>query len=264
MILFSIFHTTSQDIAKSDLFADIVSLLVIVFVAVALVMFRKSYGAQQITRGILPGIIMLFMAACLKTINDIYRLPWIIRYVLTDAFIAIAGIYVGITFIVLIKKLYASSNIDQLTGCFNKECFQGFLRLELARSNRKKQKLSLLYIDVDNFKAVNDRMGHAVGDIFLRELAQTIQKSVRASDVVVRWGGDEFAVVLPDSNQAQARDIIARITGSVDTKFQDFYGATISISIGMAIFPDEAGTPDELIRVADEQMYKIKTSKKAK
>lgn len=263
MKLFSTLITPIPIIVRSDIIADIISLIVIVSVAVALAKLYQSYSARQIIRAILPGIVILLTAALLKTANDIYLLPWTIRYPVMDAIISLGGIYVGITFIVLIKRLSISSDIDALTGCFNKDCFQNLLRVEIAHARRRHQDLSLLYIDIDNFKTVNDRMGHTAGDVLLRELAKTIQESVRSSDAVVRWGGDEFAAVLPDSGRAEVQEVVERINASVGAKFADFDGLSISVSIGLAIFPNDAQTPDELIKFADKEMYKVKNKKKA-
>lgn len=142
---------------------------------------------------------------------------------------------------------------DPLTGLFNRRYFMAVLDQEFARAQRTGGPLSVLILDVDNFKGINDRFGHLEGDRVLCRLAGAIQTSCRRADVVARWGGEEFAVILPDTDGAGARRAAQRIANQAET------AAGVSVSVGWATFPDEAG--DELLAKADKRMYEHKRTK---
>lgn len=133
----------------------------------------------------------------------------------------ITELVVGGLIVLLIRKIrrdYAAAislaRIDALTGLWNRRAFDEAIESELARSRRSRQSLTLVYIDLDNFKQVNDRFGHEAGDTVLRDLSNAISHTVRASvDGAFRLGGDEFALLLPGSDAAEAEAVISRIRG---------------------------------------------------
>jgi diguanylate cyclase (GGDEF)-like protein len=147
---------------------------------------------------------------------------------------------------------------DPLTGLANARAFVERLRQELARAQRAHTPLCLAYIDVDNFKHVNDARGHAAGDELLRTIAEAIRETVRASDVAARLGGDEFAVLFvgarEDAVEGAAQRLLARLVRIADT----YPGLHLGASIGMALYPTPAATPEEMIRAADAAMYEAK------
>lgn len=141
---------------------------------------------------------------------------------------------------------------DMLTGLFNRREGVRLLEREVERTRRYPRPLSALLIDVDHFKQVNDRKGgHAAGDVLLAKVAQALQAQVRGEDAVVRWGGDEFAVWLADTDAMAARHVAERMVAAVRA-----LGATISV--GVAQWSAARGDAGDLIAAADKALYEAK------
>jgi diguanylate cyclase (GGDEF)-like protein len=154
------------------------------------------------------------------------------------------------------------SRIDGLTELYNYTFFQQLLKTEVERAQRYGHHLSLLMIDIDNFKGYNDAYGHPAGDDALRKLARVMSRAVRGCDFIARYGGDEFVVVLPETEQAEAKTIGERLRSLVaNTKFngsQHGKDSIITVSVGLATYPRDAQTKEDLIKRADQALYKAK------
>jgi diguanylate cyclase (GGDEF)-like protein len=149
---------------------------------------------------------------------------------------------------------------DELTGLPNRSLLQDRLGLAIAHSARQATQLAVLFLDLDDFKAVNDSFGHASGDQVLVELAARIRASVRAGDTVARLGGDEFVVLLADVAGAQdAGSVATKVLAAVRAPFR-LGGREISISasVGVSVFPRDGKSPEDLVRYADSAMYREK------
>jgi diguanylate cyclase (GGDEF)-like protein len=151
--------------------------------------------------------------------------------------------------------------LDPLTGIFNRRYFENQLSKELQRASRYEHTLSILFIDIDQFKRINDEFGHQIGDHVLEQLSEILERSVRSVDVVARYGGDEFIVLLPETKKAHALKTANRILDHV--KNFDFFKdelkvKDLNISIGVAGFPEDAGGTYELIKKADNALYHVK------
>jgi two-component system cell cycle response regulator len=155
-----------------------------------------------------------------------------------------------------------SAVVDWLTGLYNHGYFRKFLDLEIKKSLRQRFPVNLIMIDIDNFKAVNDAYGHPTGDVILQELAQVVRKAVREVDLVARYGGDEFAVVLPYSDGHRALRVAHRIDKAIKTHgFSPKASAPktrLTVSMGVAGYPEDAVHVDELIHSADQKLYEAK------
>jgi diguanylate cyclase (GGDEF)-like protein len=165
----------------------------------------------------------------------------------------------------LLKRAEALSVTDDLTHLYNSRYLNLVLRRETKRASRSGRPLSLLFIDLDGFKAVNDTHGHLYGSRALVEAAAVIRSSARETDVVSRFGGDEFAIVLPDTGGegafavgARVRDKIAAHTFLAD----DHLNIRLTVSVGVATLPDVANSSEELVQAADKAMYQVKDSGK--
>jgi diguanylate cyclase (GGDEF)-like protein/hemerythrin-like metal-binding protein/PAS domain S-box-containing protein len=152
---------------------------------------------------------------------------------------------------------------DSLTGLANRRLLRDRLRTALARAQREPCGLALLFIDLDNFKPVNDTFGHEVGDWLLKAAARRLTECLRAYDTAARFGGDEFVVLIPDLVQAHdAMRVAERILASLAQPFvtDDGRRFDISASIGMSLYPDHAHSERELLHAGDEAMYLAKNS----
>ena len=158
----------------------------------------------------------------------------------------------------VIRKLAFYDNLTQLA---NRRLLLDRLNLAVARAAREKNRVALLFIDLDKFKPVNDELGHEVGDRLLRDIAVRIQACVRAYDTPARFGGDEFIVLLPDLKQIdESLHTAERIRSAINTPFFSEEGKQldISASIGVALYPDHGTNVRDLLRAGDEAMYRAK------
>jgi diguanylate cyclase (GGDEF)-like protein len=153
---------------------------------------------------------------------------------------------------------------DFVTGLPNTRAFYEALGVELSRSRRTRTAVTLAYLDIDDFKQVNDRFGHEAGDRALREIAQTIRENLRHPDLLARLGGDEFAILLPATGRVEAQAVLGRLQaelGRLQTQLPED-GAVerwqITFSLGAVTCPTGACSADELIRAADDLMYEVK------
>jgi len=159
-------------------------------------------------------------------------------------------------------KLKETSFKDEVTGLYNRRFFSLRLEEEISRFRRFNHPVSVVVLDLDGFKSVNDEFGHAVGDETLRDIAQILMKHSRGINVVSRYGGDEFAVLLVETSKSGARLYADRIRQVVAT-FAYSHGKRVTASFGVASLPDdEASTSEELFRAADEALYAAKRAGK--
>src|SRR5206468_9964729 len=148
---------------------------------------------------------------------------------------------------------------DPLTGLYNRRLFAETFEKELNRARRYSQPLGLVTLDLHRFKEVNDKHGHPRGDDVLRAAAATLKKALRTSDSAFRIGGDEFALLLPQTDSAQALALCRRIETVFSEMLQPLQLAvTVAMDHGIAIFPQDAEQADQLIRIADERLYRLK------
>ena len=157
----------------------------------------------------------------------------------------------------LFAQMEQQALTDALTGCFNRRSFDLQLERDLHLATRTRQPLSLIMIDLDHFKRINDRSGHETGDIALRMLADALRVELRAVDTAVRFGGDEFAVILPQANLEGALLVAERLRARIEEIQVPGYGS-MTASIGLASFPVHASSGDNLLVAADRALYNSK------
>ncbi len=159
------------------------------------------------------------------------------------------------------KDLEYYATRDPLTGLYNQRLFWELMGYEINRSERHDNKVGLLIIDMDNFKYINDSHGHNFGDKYLQEFARSLKNSLRGGDILARYGGDEFVIILPEADLEQASMVGQRILDQVNKLELATTGGELvkcTMSIGMAIYPDHAQNQKDLFMFADNIMYKAK------
>ena len=154
------------------------------------------------------------------------------------------------------------SRVDFLTGIPNRRMFHQTLSMEGKRSRRYLRPLTLVYIDVDNFKQINDLRGHAVGDDLLKLVGTVLESTVRSTDTAARLGGDEFAVLLPETDDVAAAVIVAKVQDNLQTAIRP-RGWPVTFSFGVVTFPIALDSTEEMIKRADEFMYEAKRNGKS-
>ena len=157
------------------------------------------------------------------------------------------------------KKLQLSAVTDPLTGLYNRRLFSESLEKELNRARRYGLPLSVVMLDLHRFKEVNDRYGHPRGDEVLRATAATLQKALRTSDSAFRIGGDEFALLLPQTDATQALALSRRVETVFADQLQPLQLAiSVTVDHGLGTYPQDGEQADQLLRVADERLYRLK------
>ncbi len=163
------------------------------------------------------------------------------------------------------KELEYYATRDPLTHLYNQRAFWELLEYEMDRTKRKEERIGLLMIDVDNFKGVNDTYGHTFGDAFLQAFANLLKQVFRQGDVVARYGGDEFVVLVTDAPENQAWTAAQRLveeTAQLSLTAPDGKAVRVTISIGIALCPDHAEAVRDLFLIADNLMYRAKSEGK--
>lgn len=237
--------------------------------------------AVSLTGGIRSGVVVSVAAAGTWVAGDIQDFPersvsnevWLgIVRLATFAFAAIVigrlmtlrrtadGLNRRLT--ELLKRESDLARTDALTGLFNARAFDEALRTGLARSRRDNSPLCVLYVDLDNFKRVNDRFGHSAGDDLLKAIGNMISQSLREGDVAARLGGDEFAALLWNTDPEEATKVANRLIEQVKALGVNYEGTGVGASAGIAMLDDPSLGPDELVRRADETMYRAKAAGK--
>jgi diguanylate cyclase (GGDEF)-like protein len=176
------------------------------------------------------------------------------------------GVYGVVT--ILLTELHSAleeerllSSTDPLTGSLNRRSFTELAEKKMIIAEVNKRPYTVVYIDLDNFKPINDKQGHAIGDLVLKAVVDTIQKQIRVADISARFGGDEFAILLSDIGQDDAKRIVQRLRKALLEKM-DMHVWDITFSIGALTFLTMPHSVDEMVRLTDELMYEVKVSGK--
>lgn len=213
------------------------------------------------------GTIISLMSALVWFVADIasghtYSAPWIYlwnTFIRLGIFIAVAMILARLKNSLIFEQTLART--DFLTQAINARYFYELAEQEIVRSRRYSHPLSLVYIDLDNFKQVNDRFGHLAGDRVLQQVVQVCTRNLRATDCVARLGGDEFVILLPETGPSAARTILPRLAIHLrDAIRRD--NPFVSCSIGVVSCEDEIPEAVELVKWADRAMYGAKSAGK--
>lgn len=169
---------------------------------------------------------------------------------------------VAIANALLFERLEHMATTDPLTGLANQRQLHATFDASLARAERYGRQLSLIFMDIDHFKAVNDRYGHPVGDAVLRQVAAILQRTARRTDLVARYGGEEFAILMEETGRHGALQMAERIRRAVEAEALASEGGSVhcTLSLGVATFPKDASDKTHLIACADQALYQAKRS----
>lgn len=184
--------------------------------------------------------------------DDRARIPLLTVHGLAEAAMHTAAALHGA---VLLREVERLATRDSLTGIANRRLFDESLQREAARALRVAQPLSLVVLDVDHFKQINDTRGHAAGDRVLCEVAQAMVSSAKSYDVAARYGGDEFMLLLPGCGRSDAIGVAERVRAAIGRCVET---ASITVTAGVATLPDNAHDPDRLVAAADAALYEAK------
>lgn len=150
---------------------------------------------------------------------------------------------------------------DFLTGAFNSRSFHDVAQMEIDRSARYSHPFTIAFVDVDNFKTINDTYGHAMGDIVLRKIVTNIQQNLRKTDIIARVGGDEFAILLPETDMDTAPTVISNVQRKLLDEMRK-NELPVTFSIGVLSLTASQLSVDEMLGIADQMMYAVKNGGK--
>ncbi len=164
----------------------------------------------------------------------------------------------------LFEKTVKASRFDSLTGLYNRQAFDETLEGEINRAKRHEKELSILFLDLDDFKEVNDSFGHQTGDEVLNQIAKIVLNEKRSEDFAARYGGEEIVIIMPETGKVDSLVLGERIRQRVEEVRIDFKGHTVRLTIsgGLASFPDNATDAESLLKCADNALYRAKGSGK--
>lgn len=163
-----------------------------------------------------------------------------------------------------IEELKEQSSMDKLTELYNRSYLEPFLESEIDTAKKKNQKVSVIMVDMDHFKEINDTYGHIAGDHVLMIFAQVVLKCIRKTDIIARYGGDEFLVVLPNTDTDTAKSVAERIREDVSETYippvDNVVISSIHCSVGISTYPVHCDSKTSLIRTSDLALYMAKRS----
>ncbi len=160
----------------------------------------------------------------------------------------------------LFEKTVKASRFDNLTGLYNRQSFDETLESEINRAKRHENELSILFLDLDDFKEINDSFGHQTGDEVLKQVAKIVLNEKRSEDLAARYGGEEIVVIMPETGKVDSLVLAERIRQRVEEMRIDFNGNTVRLTIsgGLASFPGNATDAESLLKCADNALYRAK------
>lgn len=248
--------------ALSDLGTLVVQATCLLAIAGLVVVAVVTRGSSTLARWLMAICVLNLGDAVLNLGALRYSEGWYAARALGFAALSALLVVLVVQLARIDRRTDHAATTDALTGVRNRLTFQDDLEREMARSRRDGSRLALLVVDVDRFKAVNDLHGHAAGDTVLVEVASRLRECVRAEDLLVRMGGDEFVVLLVGlDDEQQAETAAARIVAAMRSPVA-CAGTTLvaAVSVGVAVHPGSAQTTDELLRHADRAMYAAKSA----
>ncbi len=239
-----------------------VNILITIFVAgfIALIVMTFNSTIVAIVSSLVFASAYVFLTYVLMRYFNLWI--WIV-WPLTASILTFIILYI-VKYLIKSRDLeytYKLATTDGLTELHNHRYFQERMLDSIALSDRYKQTFSLIMIDIDFFKKFNDSYGHQAGDAVLKNVAQTLKKSVRTTDIVCRYGGEEMTIILRDISHEDALKMAQKICSTIaEKKFQltPELQCHVTISLGVATYPENGKTPTELIEYADRQLYKAK------
>jgi diguanylate cyclase (GGDEF)-like protein len=208
-------------------------------------------------------LIIFFAGVMAVTISRIYiffssETVTILFYVATGIgylLIAYSVIKLG-QYLRSVKMLEHTAFYDPLTKAYNRNFIEEYIKEEMKKARRLNEEFCLLLIDLNDFKQVNDKYGHNAGDVVLKKVVDKLRMSLREYDMIARWGGDEFLVVLPAEKGSNVLEIVNRLVGDLKVSYGEI---DVTLSVGYACFPRDGNTLNALLDIADKRMYRSKT-----
>lgn len=220
---------------------------------------RRPVGAGLLVAGLVAIAAGLLLPILLGSFSQEQTLILAIVEALCLAVIAVGILLLARRLQASHQALWALARRDELTGVGNYRSLHERLAAEIARHRRHSREFALVLLDLDGFKAVNERFGHLEGDRLLAEVGMALSDEVRAEDSVFRQGGDEFAVIVPEANAEEAEEVAARLRARIGRRgFGTVAAHPVAATTGFAMFPVDGDSAEELLGFADSDLFAAK------
>jgi diguanylate cyclase (GGDEF)-like protein len=260
-------HIYLPHVTEIDFYSVIAEGAIAITILILLFNLRSLQENKQIHFMMFLGFTMLFIGLWTDMLDELFEHPKLLTSVLEDLFV-ISGfivVVVGINKWMQLNqqqrnKLLQLATTDSLTGLFVRRYFNEKANTEFTRCRRYKGVFSLLMIDIDNFKLINDKHGHSCGDTILSAFSKNLKENLRETEIVARWGGEEFIVLVPESSSelcAHLSEKLVKLSQNTKVLVGDEI-ISFTVSIGGVTLKDEDNSVEDLINRADQLLYKAK------
>lgn len=234
---------------------------------ITLLVIQKIINIREVYLYLQGGFTFIYISLLISTADKVYVLPSDITDIAEDLFRLVGFGFITVGIIKWIKfddevkhRLVELASVDGLTNIMNRRIFDIEFRREFANAKRYGRSLSLISLDLDHFKKINDRYGHFLGDMVLKSFTREVSASLRAGDIFSRWGGDEFSIVLPQSDREGAMKVAEKIRALVHqiTVKTDEGEIHFTVSLGVTEIRADEKDASEMIERADKALYEAK------
>ena len=240
---------------------------IMVILLLALVIIQKMVDIKEVYYYLVAGFVFIYISLFITTTETIYVYPVAITDVMEDLFRLVGFGFVVVGIIKWIKydedikrQLVSLASIDDLTGVMNRRVFDAEFRRDFANTDRSGNELSLIMMDIDNYKVINDTYGHFIGDLVLKIFTKEITSLLRKGDLFSRWGGDEFSILLPQTSVTNAQIVVEKIRVAIKNLHIETDHDPVNFTVSFGISGYRNGDTDitEMIERADNALYEAK------
>ncbi len=252
------------EFAFSDIISESLTLIALIVALLCAHQLHRVYGRRRNWLMVELGIGAFVLGVFLDLMDEFFVLPQVVPRVVENSLICAGAIVATVYVVAVARELVTAARVDSLTGLYNRRYVLEALGKEVLRSQRHGLQFSLVFIDVNNFRRVNNALGHMQGDTVLECVSKVITTTSRGSDLASRWGGDEFVVLLAGTGNEGAKAFSARFHERLDQAILQLeMPLDVKVSSGFATYPEDGLTGENLLKVADYRMYQVKRSRTA-
>lgn len=246
----------------SDIISESLTLVAIIALLICAHLLQQAYGRRKAWMLAELGILTFGIGTALDVLDEFFTLPQIVPRVIENSLICVGAIITAVYALGIARELVTAARIDSLTGLYNRRYMIEALGKEIMRAQRHGLEFSLVFIDVNNFRKVNNVLGHLQGDSVLQCVSKVITSTSRGSDLASRWGGDEFVVLLAGTPREGAKAFSDRFVERLNQAILQLeMPLEVTVSSGASTYPEDGLTGESLLKVADYRMYQVKRAR---
>ena len=244
--------TPAKVISIIDMITEATMLLAALSIFIAMWKLAKVYHKKN---WLFPtfSIGLFVVGSAIDLIDEFYDLPYFIDKTLENGTKLLGITLFSLGIIVIVRQLIKMATTDVLTGVYNRRYLLETLPEAINTARQERQVLTVIFIDIDHFKEINDTMGHMIGDVVLLDVVMKLKATIGQDGLIARFGGDEFVILLPKTSLPDGEDLLKEMNRLV-SEMRISGGRRVSISSGMVQFPEDGDNSDQLLRVASRRL----------